>query len=168
MTRFELQHQQQPTDHTCGQTCIAMLLGVPVEKVTAIWGECGMTRAEVYHALERCCCWWNAFLFDLMTVHGHYLVTVPSLNNPGGLHYVVVRRDEDGERVFDPQRGRPGKLFYGEGGQPIHGRSGLIYVAKPGWGGNWYGGALPEADPKPGPNDSICHACDGRGFHPTS
>ena len=36
------------------------------------------------------------------------MLTVPSLNNPGGTHMVY----SEGYRIFDPQRERPGKKWY--------------------------------------------------------
>jgi len=99
----------------------------------------------MYYALDRCALWWNALLFEYTMLHGHYIAMVPSLNNEGGTHYVVIRRDENGETVFDPNRGREGKKWYGEDGVPISFKLHLLYVCKPGWCGDWYAGHLPNA-----------------------
>jgi hypothetical protein len=43
------------------------------------------------------------------------MITVPSLNIPGGLHNIVVVTTIDKELlVFDPQKGRDGKKFYNQ------------------------------------------------------
>lgn len=147
-TRFEIVHQQQPDNATCGQTCLAMILGHPVEDVLKIFGRIGCSTRDMYYALDRCAVWWNAFLFEHTVLHGHYIAMVPSLNNEAGSHYVVIRRDDDGETVFDPNRGRDGKRFYGraeDGGVAIRFKMHLLYVCKPGWGGDWYEGHLPNS-----------------------
>lgn len=141
--RFEIIPQQQPDSNTCGQTCIAMLLGIPAADVVGVFGGRGMSRRDIYHAMERCRFWWNALLFEYTMLHGHYIAVVPSLNFEAEGHYVIIRRDEDGETVFDPNRGRGGKKFYGEGGVPVKMRESMIYVCKKGWCGNWYNGHLP-------------------------
>lgn len=146
--RFEIAHQQQPDSETCGQTCIAMLLGVPVADVISVFGGEGMTRREMYHAMERCRFWWNALLFEYTCLHGHYIAIVPSLNFEAEGHYVIILKDENGETVFDPNRGREGKRWYGEpkdGGVRVKMREGMIYVCKHGWCGNWYDGHLPAS-----------------------
>jgi len=53
-------------------------------------------------------------LIHAFPVWGHYLVSVPSLNNPGKLHRVVVDANQDlGEYIlYDPQKGNEDKLFY--------------------------------------------------------
>lgn len=43
---------------------------------------------------------------------GVYLVTVPSLNIQGGQHQIVIVTDDTLYRVFDPQMGNPGALYY--------------------------------------------------------
>ena len=148
VTRFEIVHQQQPDGQTCGQTCLAMILGVPVADVVKVFGRIGCSTRELYYALDRCALWWNALLYEYPMLHGHYIAMVPSLNIEAGTHYVVIRRDENGETVFDPNRGREGKKFYGnadEGGVPIRFKLHLLYVCKSGWCGDWYDGHLPAA-----------------------
>ncbi len=62
---------------------------------------------------------------------------------------VIIQSDEKGDIVWDPQAGRPGKRWYGPnplfpGGVNVVWKPELIYVCKPGWGGDWYGGQLPS------------------------
>lgn len=137
-------HQQQPTLYSCNQTCLAMLLGEPVEKVLAVFPgvppEGGMRQLDLFAALDRCGFDWNAFQFGKLVCDGLYLASTPSLNFEGGAHTVLL---ECAQRlvVHDPNRGRPGKRFYrgpeepGEG-VPVRFWNELIYVVP--------GGRLPS------------------------
>lgn len=145
MTRFQIQHQQQPNDSTCNQTCLAMLLGVPVAEVIKVFGDGGWDTHDMFTALNRCWFRWDALLFDNLIANGHYLASVPSLNHLGGGHCIVIVKDENGETVYDPNRGGPSKKFYGyPEGESVKWKSELIYVCKNKWGDNWYDGRLPE------------------------
>jgi len=124
-----------------------MLLGVPVQDFISVFGDIPMSSYDVYNALNKCRFWWNALLFEYFVFNGHYLASVPSLNFEGGGHYIIVRKDDFGMTIFDPNMGRPGRKFYGDekdGGVPLRWKCELIYVCKQGWGGNWYNGYLPK------------------------
>lgn len=55
----EIVFQKQPNNSTCGQTCIAMALGLPVERVIAVVGHAkGTLNSERAEALEKL--GWNA------------------------------------------------------------------------------------------------------------
>lgn len=137
-------HQTQPTPYSCNQTCLAMLLGAPVEKVLQAFPgvppEGGMRQQDLFVALDRCGFEWNAFMFGTIICQGFYLASVPSLNFEGGAHTVLL---EYAQRlvVHDPNRGRAGKRFYRGpeedcDGVPIRCWSELIYVLP--------GGKLPQ------------------------
>lgn len=132
-------HQIQPNPYACNQTCLAMLLGVPVEEVLKVFPGDGMSTRELYDALDRCRFLWNAFIFGTLVCDGVYLMTVPSLNFEGGGHTILV---EQAQRliVYDPNRGREGKKFYsneGDGvGVPLRHWSEVILVLP--------GGKLPQ------------------------
>lgn len=105
---IELTLQTQPTPITCVQTCIAMALGEPVERVIQIFGPEAMDQRSLLDALYRCGILHNQFLFGTMVASGWYFAVVPSLNHPGGNHQVLFRWNcDNGEwLVLDPAMGR--------------------------------------------------------------
>lgn len=122
MELAEITHQTQPTPYTCVHTCLAMILGEPVQKVIDVFGaEYGMSDREIDAAMDKCRLLWNRFVYPDMIVPGYYIIGVPSLNIAGGTHCIIVRRDEDGRmKVFDPNRGVEGKKVYDENGKDLH------------------------------------------------
>lgn len=115
-------HQTQPTKFSCAHTCLAMLLGEPVDKVRKVLGDndCGLSDREIHAALDRFQFLWNHFVYPTMIVAGTYLLAVPSLNNLGGSHCIVVQRDDCGMfKVFDPNKGREGVKVYEEDGSNL-------------------------------------------------
>lgn len=131
-TEFTVVHQCQPDDHSCNQTCLAMVLGVPVADVLAVFPGDGMSSREMYVALDRCHLLWDALQFGTFVVDGLYLINVPSLNIEAGGHRVLMdwRGCWDESRLHDPNRGRPGKRFYstGDDGAPLKWWTGAIIV----------------------------------------
>lgn len=122
----QIVHQQQPTGNSCSATCLAMLLGVPVDKVMADFHEdyCkGLIKPFQYlisnlriDNVRRC---YSDDQLD--KPEGIYLVAVPSLNLTATIHNIVfdVRNDglvifdpNDGLVIFDPNKGKPGKKYY--------------------------------------------------------
>ncbi len=117
---MKLVHQQQPTDNTCMAASVAMLVGLSASEAVERYHD------AIYNHGHRT--WYD----DILEEHGipfefgHpryprlrtgnvYCVTAPSLNENCS-HALVV--DVRGPKmiVLDPNKGREGKLFYGEGG----------------------------------------------------
>jgi hypothetical protein len=128
-------HQTQPCDMSCSHTCLAMLLGLPVklvvDRIKTFDG--GMNTQELYRSLEHCKFDWNALVFNRLCGNGFYLATAPSLNVTGGAHCVLLELTDDKIAVQDPQKGRPGKNFYGENGHPLKYFSELVFVIRKGF-----------------------------------
>lgn len=111
-------HVMQPSPHTCGHACLAMVTGLDVQSIIARFGEAGinddieaivLTESGIYPvAIPE-----TAFM-PALPFHGVYFATVPSLNIPGGAHRLVIEAnpDEAEFEVHDPNAGREGKLFY--------------------------------------------------------
>jgi hypothetical protein len=137
-------HQVQPTPHACNQTCLAMLLGLPVARVLEVFPSEGMTPRQLHVALDRCHFEWNAFQFGTLVCTGLYLMAVPSLNIEAGGHTILFdwRGCWDDSVVYDPNKGREGKRFYStnpaEGGVPLRWWTEIIYVVP--------GGVMPIAN----------------------
>jgi len=122
-------HQTQPAPWACAETCLAMILGVPAKWVVSNIGlKHGLTNQQEVEYLEErgyeCTPlggrerWRSPWPHD-----GLYLVAVPSLNNPGGAHRVLLVSDGNANlwlTVIDPNKGREGAAFYPE--DAAHGR----------------------------------------------
>lgn len=106
--------QMQPNDHTCVHTCLAMITGVPVEKLVERFGDeaIGFDQAAtvlVEHGIfpiKTTDC-PHPFMFE-----GAYMVACCSKNFAGLSHQLVVEASREGYVVHDPQKGRDGKLYW--------------------------------------------------------
>jgi len=98
--------QTQPTRTTCVQTCLAMILDVPADSVTSAFGTAGMGQFELEAALTKCGVVWNRFVHDRFVVAGWHMAAVPSLNQRGAMHEVLIHIDNDSKlTVMDPAIG---------------------------------------------------------------
>jgi hypothetical protein len=94
-----------------------MVTGVPVNDLLHRFGNHGLSHEEIvtvlteYGILPRMIDMDEVFMAD-----GVYFLTMPSLNIPRALHRVVaVSNDADDIiKVYDPNQGRPDKVFYEE------------------------------------------------------
>lgn len=103
---FGIAHQRQPTNKTCVQTCIAMALGVPVEKVIERYGGEALNQELLTKTLTECGVLWNQFTHGTMLYQGWYFAVAPSLNHRGLNHQILVRwTPDDGVTVMDPSSG---------------------------------------------------------------
>jgi hypothetical protein len=131
---FGITPQTQPTSCTCAQTCLAMVINTPVADVIELYGSEPMNQQYLCHALTECGVVWNQMTNGTMVYEGWYMVVVPSLNNRGGNHQVLVRYSRDeGLCVLDPSA----KIRYKQDGSDLRGWSYLTPV--------WLGGALPKS-----------------------
>ena len=120
---FDIDHQPQPTPHTCAQACLAMVTGHSVKEVIGILGDKELSyRDEIKFLVDH-----KIFPTPINSVdhkmvipyHGFYLGTCPSLNTPGKLHRVIVENlvenlDEIVVRdpCFDPELKTQERKFY--------------------------------------------------------
>jgi hypothetical protein len=130
---MELVHQRRKGE--CGLACLAMVAGCTIEESAELFkdlfpeidpGEVGVTDEEMVVVMRRLAMpnvrrsvdrpdWRSAIL------------TVPSLNHLGLLHYVVW----DGERYLDPS---PGPLRYPDDGPVIGGQKTVCWACAIIWG----------------------------------
>lgn len=115
-----LSHQQQPCNKSCVSTCLAMLFNVPAQvMINRHHEEYWVKGVGLGTILERY--GFTPFypkvisrnpLTDL-DYDAIVLVTVPSLNNPGGTHQIIAQfwEDEFKWHVIDPQRGTGSKFY---------------------------------------------------------
>lgn len=98
-------HQLQPTYNSCVSTCVAMLAGVPAERVVDKWNN--LYHDEPYRLLEM------LSDYDILGIphspycgsiyYGElYLVSVQSLNVVNGLHQIIVDARGENKLLFDP------------------------------------------------------------------
>ena len=110
-------HQKQIDDKTCTSACIAMLTGRSIEEIIKDFHE-DFLDDKIYASS-----YLQAQGFKVRTypsevknlVYGFvYLLAVPSLNIPGGLHSIIadIREKDKDPVIYDPQEGREGKKFY--------------------------------------------------------
>lgn len=117
-----LRLQQQPCQISCVCTSIAIILGLPAQVVInnyhkKVWEE-GYSISDILTEYGIEFFYFNSAkrngLNDVES--GYYLVAVPSLNNLGGMHQMVVELDAKEQRmaVLDPQEGTGFKYYSGE------------------------------------------------------
>ena len=113
-----MKEQTQPDGQTCVCTCLAMLMDEPAKEVVAKYHELYYVHQnmDVADILAE-----NAFIFrrelagtvQRLMPGAVYLLTVASLNIPGGLHQIAVDfRDAAAPRVLDPAKGYTGRKYY--------------------------------------------------------
>lgn len=103
---FGIVPQTQPTGTTCIQACIAMALGVNVEKVIKRWGSAALNQEWLHTILTQCGILWNSFSIGTLIYEGWYFAVVPSLNHRGGSHQILIHFSFDtGMLVIDPAIG---------------------------------------------------------------
>ena len=118
MFDYKLIHQTQPTPMGCVCTCIAMLIGEDAQSVIDRYHEKYYVKRsmDVGDILAE-----QAFIFrremagTVLTLYpgAVYLLTVASLNIPGGLHQILVDyRDTAGPVVLDPAKGYGKRKYY--------------------------------------------------------
>ena len=119
-----LRHLQQPDGTTCMATCLAMILDMDLDQCIALYHD------KLYSQDF----WFDDILdeHNIPYTYGHparrrlhegyvYLATVPSLNNIGGNHQVVIDYRDDEYMVLDPNIGRHGVLEYAQDGHNLFG-----------------------------------------------
>lgn len=83
-----------------------MALGRPVQEVIEVFGAAPLGQQDLVSALQRCGFSFNCLTFGSLIATGWYFLAVPSLNNVGGMHEVIVHYNADfgcsGFRVLDP------------------------------------------------------------------
>jgi len=118
----------------CGAACLAMVLGDPLEDVIAeiedrTWISLsvgGMTDCEIVEHLHKHLV--NARIILDWDGQKPAILTVPSLNHRGLLHYIVW----DGERYLDPAMG---ELRYPEDAPVINGKKTVCWATAIVWDG---------------------------------
>lgn len=108
-------HQTQPSDDTCASACIAMILGIPVEEVIEEFHEDFFNRdinVSEYLTMKGVRNKQLLALNDDIYTGRIYLLTVPSLNFPGLMHYMLMEVHENYYTLHDPNWGREGKKHY--------------------------------------------------------
>ena len=113
---FLIGHQMQPTMNTCFSTCLAMIKAEPagsvIDQIHEWYFGGGVSTRE---ALDRLGIPFESFdTADLPFFQndGAYLVAVPSLNMPGGLHQIIVECFDGQMKAIDPAAGVKGWKYY--------------------------------------------------------
>lgn len=113
---MELQiiHQMQPTPVSCQHTCAAMIAGIPVnvmfteEELQSPLSDNKLAQKLAHHGY-----YVSPNQHDRLMCDETYILTVPSLNIPGGHHAVVLTVNEEGDGLlFDPNKGKPILKYY--------------------------------------------------------
>lgn len=111
---------RQECDRSCGVACVAMVAGKTFGEVRAMVDDPGLNSQDIDRLLGRCGVAFERQLHPTLAAHQVYIVTVPSLNVRGGLHYIVLfteAENADGTvecSLLDPVR--EGKQSYMDGG----------------------------------------------------
>ena len=113
MSMVEMQHVRQLTDVDCGMACLAMVSGIPIERLAERFeSERGMSKRELCDALRDIGVPHRVSLYNELNFGSAYIATVVSLNNPNGMHWVVLDFRCWRKLVYDPREGCEGKRFY--------------------------------------------------------
>ena len=113
-----MKEQTQPDGSSCVCTCLAMLMDEPAKDVVAKYHDRYYVHQnmDVADILAE-----NAFIFrremagtvQRLMPGAVYLLTVASLNIPGGLHQILLDyRDATKPVVLDPAKGYTGRKYY--------------------------------------------------------
>lgn len=108
----------QPTKYSCVTTSLAMLLGHPSPDavVAKYHPEFWSGRMNVYGIMDALGIKWSRphrRNNSRLKINKTYLVSVPSLNIPGGMHQVIFQvLNYWNIVVFDPAKNRAGRKFY--------------------------------------------------------
>lgn len=113
-----MKEQTQPDGSSCVCTCLAMLMDEPAKEVIEKYHQRYYVdqNMDVADILEE-----NAFIFrrelagtvQRLLPGEVYLLTVASLNIPGGLHQILLDyRDATKPVVLDPAKGYTGRKYY--------------------------------------------------------
>ena len=106
---------QQPTDHSCVHACISMVTGVPVEDIIDEYSleDEGMALDQEHVVVDTLGYFHITYHAPVVLQGRVFLVTVPSMNIVGNFHRIVIdARVPDNPHVYDPNKGRKGKLCY--------------------------------------------------------
>lgn len=109
-------HQNQSLDNSCQSASVAMLLNIPesvvVEEFHSLY-RAGELKTSDYLKSKGAPVIIPDAEDPFLEVGYSYLLSVPSLNERGGLHGIVIYYAEDTSLcVFDPQYKKEGKLYY--------------------------------------------------------
>lgn len=120
MIKFE----QQPDSVTCVSACISMITGIEIGKVIAEFHVAYSSSPSSVNPytymkslgmpIEQC------YTLEDLDDDYVYIVSVPSLNNIGGMHSIVIywspdtvaSFDDSDTIVLDPNKGRQGAKWY--------------------------------------------------------
>ena len=105
---------RQKDDVTCGIACAAMVAGVSFDVARRKRRKPitnGISSREMSRLLSDLGVKFQRRMHPEIRRTCPHIITVPSLNVVGGMHYVVMFFDGRWN-VLDPQRGRKGKKFY--------------------------------------------------------
>lgn len=112
---FEIKLVNQVDDKSCMAACMAMVAGVTIEKVFEVMQDIHATPYSEYEAMIGLV---RLGVLPIQIIGREfpradlYMVAVPSLNNPGGTHAIIIDLRHGCMEVFDPQNGRPDRKYY--------------------------------------------------------
>lgn len=113
---FLIMHQTQPTNNTCFSTCMAMIKGDPagfvISQIHDWYFSGGISTRQALDRLEIPFDSFDTADLPEFDRNGVYLVAVPSLNWPGGLHQILCECLDGMCTVQDPAKGLPGSKHY--------------------------------------------------------
>lgn len=116
--KIKMTQLTQPTKYSCVTTSLAVLLGLtsPDSVVEQYHPQFFDGSKDVYTIMDELNINYRRpqrSRRNTLKKNKTYLVSVPSLNIPGGMHQVVFQvTDNWNIIVFDPAEGRPGRKFY--------------------------------------------------------
>lgn len=126
----QLRLRQQPTPTSCMATSLAMLLDIDTDESIALYHD------KLY-SLDF---WFDDILDDLNFPYEYakpgrntlyqgnvYLCSVPSLNNAGGMHQLVIDHRDEYYVVMDPNAGRGVNEYLSDGSNLCGWRIDLIF-----------------------------------------
>lgn len=109
-----LKHIQQVDNQTCTSACLAMMLNEPIMTIISEFHMdwVNVKTDPVRYLKSKGVDVTPLTPFTKILGDGMYLTAVPSLNEEGTLHHVVVTFKDSEMKIFDPNQGRDGKKYY--------------------------------------------------------
>ena len=122
---------KQEDDDGCVSACVAMVANYSYKDVRDLAGDKTTGFKEMLHLLARFGCVGIPSVEPTMAAaSGIYILTVASLNRPGGLHCIVVDNQDGMFRIQDPNTGVDGKNWYGDGGVPLRAWTEVVKIER--------------------------------------
>lgn len=109
---MEIKFVQQPELFMCGHACLSMVSGIDIKEIVEFTGRVPLSKEALTYTMFHFGIHHNWQSVSRLFNDRLYIVTVPSLNCIGGMHYIVVNCVGGKLYILDPIEGASGMKHY--------------------------------------------------------